>query len=438
MYLCAKICHRLTLQPNYITSIPVHFKSHLLAWADQWASAVYLDNNDYPSLGLSSWDVLVAVSNRNNGLVCQAGNAFDQLEDLYQKNPQQWLFGYFGYDLKNEVENLYSNHFDGIGWPDMFFFVPEMVIGIRNGQVEIYAANPISILDEIMAVAITPPFIPDHTITLLPRLPKQDYLDAVQAIRQHILEGDIYEMNFCQEFYVENIVIKPVGTFLRLNTLSRAPFATYLKHDGRTLMCSSPERFLRKEGTRLVTQPIKGTRRRSAHLEEDAQIKAELLSSEKDRSENVMIVDLVRNDLAHHCLPGTIKVEELFGIYSFPTVHQMISTVSGQLPEGNNGLKAIRDAFPMGSMTGAPKVMSMELIERYERTRRGLFSGAVGYFDPNGDFDFNVVIRSLQYHTERQYLSCIAGGAIVYDSVPEMEYEECLLKTAAVRKSLEG
>ncbi len=438
MYLCAKICHRLTLQPNYITSIPVHFKSHLLAWADQWASAVYLDNNDYPSLGLSSWDVLVAVSNRNNGLVCQAGNAFDQLEDLYQKNPQQWLFGYFGYDLKNEVENLYSNHFDGIGWPDMFFFVPEMVIGIRNGQVEIYAANPISILDEIMAVAITPPFIPDHTITLLPRLPKQDYLDAVQAIRQHILEGDIYEMNFCQEFYAENIVIKPVGTFLRLNTLSRAPFATYLKHDGRTLMCSSPERFLRKEGTRLVTQPIKGTRRRSAHLEEDAQIKAELLSSEKDRSENVMIVDLVRNDLAHHCLPGTIKVEELFGIYSFPTVHQMISTVSGQLPEGNNGLKAIRDAFPMGSMTGAPKVMSMELIERYERTRRGLFSGAVGYFDPNGDFDFNVVIRSLQYHTERQYLSCIAGGAIVYDSVPEMEYEECLLKTAAVRKSLEG
>jgi para-aminobenzoate synthetase component 1 len=426
------------LQPNYITSIPVHFKSHLLAWADQWASAVYLDNNDYPSLGLSSWDVLVAVSNRNNGLVCQAGNAFDQLEDLYQKNPQQWLFGYFGYDLKNEVENLYSNHFDGIGWPDMFFFVPEMVIGIRNGQVEIYAANPISILDEIMAVAITPPFIPDHTITLLPRLPKQDYLDAVQAIRQHILEGDIYEMNFCQEFYAENIVIKPVGTFLRLNTLSRAPFATYLKHDGRTLMCSSPERFLRKEGTRLVTQPIKGTRRRSAHLEEDAQIKAELLSSEKDRSENVMIVDLVRNDLAHHCLPGTIKVEELFGIYSFPTVHQMISTVSGQLPEGNNGLKAIRDAFPMGSMTGAPKVMSMELIERYERTRRGLFSGAVGYFDPNGDFDFNVVIRSLQYHTERQYLSCIAGGAIVYDSVPEMEYEECLLKTAAVRKSLEG
>ena len=433
-----QIFDRLNLQPNYITPIPVHFKSHLLAWANQWASAVYLDNNDYPSLGLSSWDVLVAVSNHDHGLVCNAGNAFGQLEDLYHKNPKQWLFGYFGYDLKNEVENLYSNHFDGIGWPDMFFFVPEMVIGIRNGHVEVYAPNPISILDEILAAAITPPFIPDHSITLQPRLPKQDYLDAVQAIRQHILEGDIYEMNFCQEFYAENVVIEPVGTFSRLNSLSRAPFATYLKHDGRTLMCSSPERFLRKEGTRLVTQPIKGTRRRSAHLEEDAQIKAELYSSEKDRSENVMIVDLVRNDLAHHCLPGTIKVEELFGIYSFPTVHQMISTVSGQLPDGDNGLKAIRDAFPMGSMTGAPKVMSMELIERYERTRRGLFSGAVGYFDPNGDFDFNVVIRSLQYHTESRYLSCIAGGAIVYDSVPEMEYEECLIKTAAVRKCLEG
>ena len=204
------------------------------------------------------------------------------------------------------------------------------------------------------------------------------------------------------------------------------------------MLCGSPERFLRKEGDLLVTQPIKGTRKRSSDPETDAKIKAELASSEKDRSENVMIVDLVRNDLAHHCLPGSIQVTELFGIHSFPTVHQMISTVEGRLPAGNNGIGALRDAFPMGSMTGAPKVMAMQLIEHFEQTRRGLFSGAVGYFAPGGDFDFNVVIRSLQYNAATNYLSCSVGGAIVYDSVPEQEYEECLIKMSAIKKVLES
>ena len=421
---------------------PLILKSKLLAWANQYSTAVYLDNNNYPALGLSSWEVLVAVGDETGlqAVEQNAGGAFDALTELAQAHKGKWLFGYLGYDLKNEVENLYSHNFDGIGWPDLFFFVPQTVVGIRNGQLEVLysVVSPSLILAQIDHIIPANPFVPVHPIALQARLPKAEYLAAVSAIRQHILEGDIYEMNFCQEFYAEAVDIEPVEVFLRLNQLSRAPFATFLKHGPRTLMCSSPERFLRKDGSKLTSQPIKGTRRRSSDPAEDEWIKTSLINSEKDRSENVMIVDLVRNDFAHHCLPGTIQVEELFGIYTFPTVHQMISTVSGRLPEGDNGLLAIRDAFPMGSMTGAPKIMSMQLIERYERTRRGLFSGAVGYFAPNGDFDFNVVIRSLQYHNTQRYLSCIAGGAIVYDSVPEDEYDECILKTAAIRKTLEG
>jgi para-aminobenzoate synthetase component 1 len=258
----------------------------------------------------------------------------------------------------------------------------------------------------------------------------------VEAIRQHIIEGDVYEMNLCQEFFAENVPLEPLATFERLNALTNAPFAAYLRRGEHYLLCASPERFLKKENNRLISQPIKGTRRRHPEPAEDARIREQLRDSIKDRAENIMIVDLVRNDLARNCLPGSVQVEDLFGIYSFQTVHQMISTVTGQLRPGIHPLLALRDAFPMGSMTGAPKVMAMELIEQYERSRRGLFSGALGYFSPDGDFDFNVVIRSILYNAGTGYLSCQVGGAIVYDSVPEQEYEECLLKVRALLEAI--
>ncbi len=277
-------------------------------------------------------------------------------------------------------------------------------------------------------------------IKLQPRISKPDYLNTVEAIRQHIAGGDIYEMNFCQEFFTENATMDPVVVFERLNAIGKAPFSTFLRWRDRYLLSASPERFLKKMGQKLITQPIKGTRRRGKTTEEDEQIRQALAASEKDRSENVMIVDLVRNDLSRNCLPGSVVVEELCGIYSFATVHQMISTVSGVLPRlgtlGSLALQALRDCFPMGSMTGAPKIMSMELIERYERTRRGLYSGAVGYFAPDGDFDFNVVIRSILYNAATRYVSAQVGGAIVYDSVPEEEYEECMVKAEAMMRAL--
>ena len=243
-------------------------------------------------------------------------------------------------------------------------------------------------------------------------------------------------MNLCQEFFAEKTGLDPVAVFGRLNLIGLAPASAFLRWHERYLMSASPERFLQKRGSRLVSQPIKGTRRRGSTLQEDDSIRAELASNEKDRAENVMIVDLVRNDLARNCLPGSIRADELFGIHTFETVHQMISTVSGVLRPGTHPVDALRDAFPMGSMTGAPKVMAMQLIEQYEQTRRGLYSGAVGYFDPEGNFDFNVVIRSILYNADTGYVSAQVGGAIVYDWEPEAEYEECLVKLSAMQRAL--
>ncbi|MBK8922504.1 MAG: anthranilate synthase component I family protein [Saprospirales bacterium] len=409
---------------------------------------MYLDNNNFPAYTHHSWECLVAAG---GAAVFQAG-AGTAFEDLHafctQKN--DWLFGFFGYDLKNETEKLNSSHPDGIDLPDLLFFQPEYVVGIRRTAqgppgtafeivVHSISLRPAEVLLAVQKQEVTPQATDAarrYCPPLSPRLPYPDYVAAVAAIRRHIIEGDVYELNLCQEFFAENADIEPLATFERLNALTQAPFAAYFRWHDRYLLCASPERFLRKERDRMVSQPIKGTRRRHPDPAADARIREQLRASEKDRAENVMIVDLVRNDLARHCRPGSVRVEELFGIYSFRTVHQMISTVSGLLEPGTRPVEALRDAFPMGSMTGAPKVMAMELIERYERTRRGLYSGALGYFTPEADFDFNVVIRSILYNAATGYLSCQVGGAIVYDSLPEQEYEECLVKARALLEAL--
>jgi para-aminobenzoate synthetase component 1 len=268
------------------------------------------------------------------------------------------------------------------------------------------------------------------------RIDRNYYLQAVTALREHIRKGDCYEVNFCREQFAEMDIPSPAALFQRLNHLSPAPFAAYCKLHHRYLVCSSPERFLQKKGSRIMSQPIKGTAKRSTDPVQDAALQQQLRSSAKEQSENVMIVDLVRNDLSRTAVQGSVKVEELFGIYAFPQVHHMISTVSATMDERFHFTDAIRHAFPMGSMTGAPKVRVMELIEHYERTRRGLFSGAVGYITPEGDFDFNVVIRSILYNAEHQYVSFQTGSAITFYSDPEKEFEECQLKAKALIAAL--
>ena len=261
----------------------------------------------------------------------------------------------------------------------------------------------------------------------------------MRELQQHILQGNCYEINFCQEFYNDHAVINPLQVYMALSKESPNPFSCYYKLEDKYLLCASPERYLRKKGNRLISQPIKGTiRRNNKRAEADAFNRETLQHSSKERSENIMIVDLVRNDLAKVCIEGSVKVDELMGIYAFPQVYQMISTISGEVAHTVPVTNIVKATFPMGSMTGAPKKRVMELIEQYEQTKRGLFSGAVGYISPVQDMDFNVVIRSILYNASNRYLSFQTGSAITYYSRAEDEYEECLLKAEAIKKVLNG
>ncbi len=412
------------------------FKQKALIWSAQSEVCCFLDSNQYLSDTYGKAEAIIG-SGVETQIFKSDMPSFEQLKNFHQKN-KSFLFGFLAYDLKNEVEQLGSENLDGLEFPEMHFFQPTTCIKITAKIVEIqsYEKTPETILQEILNIENIAYPNQKKPTQLKSRFSKKEYIQTVQAIKNHIVEGDIYEMNFCQEFYLDDLEISPVDLFLEFNALSKAPFSCFYKLKNKFLLCASPERYLKKEGKKLISQPIKGTIRRGENEEEDRQLKNTLKNSEKDRAENVMIVDLVRNDLARSCDPGSVQVEELFGIYPFEQVYQMISSIKGDLRKDLHFTEAIKNSFPMGSMTGAPKVMAMQLIEQYEKTKRGLYSGAVGYIDSNGDFDFNVVIRGMQYNADKKYLSFQVGGAIVYDSVPEQEYEECLLKAKAILKVL--
>ncbi len=416
------------------------FKRKALCWAQAFEEVCILDSHDYQH-NHQSYDLLIALGSvRSIQHICHSTpeDGFERLKN-FQKEHGCWLFGSLSYDLKNEIEALQSKHPDHIEMPDMHFFQPQHLIRVKDktALVSSETDDPFFILEKIKAIFPKPSSPILNKFNINSRIGKETYLDSVRSLRQHIIEGDVYEINYCQEFFSENAQINPFALFENLRQQSPTPFSAFYRYKDRYLLCSSPERFLKKESSKLISQPIKGTIKRSLDPLKDDHLRSTLFNSEKDRAENVMIVDLVRNDLARSCVPGSVKVEELFGIYGFPQVYQMISTVVGELRPEVSPLDAIRNAFPMGSMTGAPKVMSMKLIEHYEKSKRGLYSGTVGYISPEMDFDFNVVIRSILYNASNQYLSFHTGGAIVYDSIPEQEYEECLLKGKAIRTVLE-
>jgi para-aminobenzoate synthetase component 1 len=410
------------------------WKQRAFHWASAFSPFCYLDSNGH-EVRPGRYECLIGAGAVRNLKLAAHEGAFSQWQAFWENNPS-WLFGHLSYDLKNDVEKLHSRHSDPLGFPVLHFFEPEYLLELMpEGRLNIHTreTDPQSVWNAIEAQNPAPAQTIEAQIPpIRARMSAETYRETVLRLQHHILEGDIYEANLCQEFFSEGCILDPLPLFLQLNRLANAPFSACYEVDGRYLLCASPERFLHKQGDLLTSQPIKGTRRRGRDAEEDQILRDELLHSEKDRAENVMIVDLVRNDLARSCQPGTVRVPELFGIHAFPQVFQMISTVEGRLRKEVSPFEAIRRAFPMGSMTGAPKVMAMELIERYENARRGLYSGAVGYLTPEGDFDFNVVIRSLLYNRAAQYLSFQVGGAIVYDSVPELEYEECGWKARAL------
>lgn len=413
------------------------FKEQALNWANQFREIVFLDSNNYPQQ-YGSYDCVLACD-AFTSLKTDYHNAFEDLKQ-YQQQTKDWLFGYLSYDLKNDTEKLHSKNFDGLHFPDLFFFQPKKLFLLKGNTLEICYLNMCDdeleedfkeIRDQHLAYSNQ-----QSEVQIQQRISKENYLEKVNEMLHHIHRGDIYEANFCMEFFAENTVIHPLEIYQKLNVISEPPFATFFKNNTDFLLSASPERYLRKQGTKVISQPIKGTAKRVLDEELDNQSKIDLSQNPKERSENIMIVDLVRNDLSHTATKGSVQIEELCGIYTFKQVHQMISTVVSEVGEETSPIEIINTTFPMGSMTGAPKISAMQIIEDLEVTKRGLYSGAVGYFTPDNDFDFNVVIRSILYNSKKKYVSFSVGSAITVESKPENEYEECLLKAKAMREVL--
>ncbi|MEM8764583.1 MAG: anthranilate synthase component I family protein [Bacteroidota bacterium] len=410
-------------------------------WGHRFDHSMWLDSNGHVD-AYSNFEATLAVAEQT-GRSQLTFHSLDEVQDFMDKE-QDWLFGFISYDVKNQLEPLVSEHPDHVGFPLIGFFVPDKIIQMKGNDITFLYRNDVKddLQDDFDALKT---FVLQETrdssteiARIRMRIHKEAYFRKVSSLLNHIHKGDIYEANFCQEFYAENTGINPVQTFERLNTISKAPFSALLRWKGKHLLCASPERYLKKEAHTVLSQPIKGTAPRGSNVSEDKEIAKALKQDPKERSENIMITDLVRNDLSKGALRGSVSVEELCEVYSFEQVHQMISTVKAEVADTKKATDLIRDTFPMGSMTGAPKISAMKLIEQHEVTRRGLYSGTVGYFKPNGDFDFNVVIRSILYNAETQYVSFSVGSAITAKSNPEKEYQECLLKAKAMRKVLES
>lgn len=416
------------------------FKKQLLSWAQQYEDIVWLDSNSYERQNYPEYEAILAVD-AFTSLKTDYQGAFDQLEE-YQSTTKDWIFGYLSYDLKNDTERLTSKNDDSLDFADLYFFQPKKVFLLKGHTLEMHYLGMVDDeieedYKEIINGVNYQPYIPPDPLSIKLKIHKEAYKEKVREMLAHIHRGDIYEANMCQEFYAIG-AIDPLETYERLNAISTPPFATYLRMEDQYLLSATPERYIKKIGEKIVTQPIKGTARRSDNVEEDYAFAKALQQNPKERSENIMIVDLVRNDLSRTARRGSVIVEELCEVYPFKQVHQMISTVTSQLGVGISPVDVIRSTFPMGSMTGAPKLRAMQIIESLEESKRGLYSGSVGYFTPAGDFDFNVVIRSILYNAEKQYISYSVGGAITAGSDPDSEYEECLLKAKAMRAVLEG
>lgn len=413
---------------------PELLKKQLLQWAQGFREVVFLDSND-STAKYATYDCMLA-ADAFTSLKTDYTNAFEEL-NTYQRATKDWLFGYLSYDLKNNTEQLNSENKDSLHFADLFFFQPKKIVLIKGNQIEFQYLNLCADEMESDFQEIINLELEIHTISNKIRIEQKisisDYLQKVSKMLNYINEGQIYEANFCMEFFAREIKIDPVATFESLNALSKAPFSTFFKNNKQFAISASPERYLKKTGNTCISQPIKGTSRRFLNNEEDELSRINLHNDPKERAENIMIVDLVRNDLSKTAQKDSVCVEELCKIYSFTQVHQMISTISSTLKPEFSAVDVLKSTFPMGSMTGAPKISAMQIIEELEETKRGLYSGAIGYFTPESDFDFNVVIRSVLYNETEKYLSFSVGSAITSKSEPEKEYEECLLKARAMR-----
>jgi para-aminobenzoate synthetase component 1 len=410
---------------SYLIEKPTEIRQRILSWASGFPVCAVLDSCGY-RLPHHSYDWIAGI-----GLTASFPGTGECSLSEFEAANKDWIFGHRSFETGQQT----GKDIGGSAFPDCFFFVPEIVLEIKNNGllIGLLSGNPDQIAEDIFTSKI--PGRVRYTADFKATISKDEFTTSVAALQRHIRRGDCYEINFCQEFSSENVQLDPADLFNQLIEISPNPFAAFYRIYDQYALCASPERYVRKSGDKLLSQPIKGTAARvSSDSVEDAKNRLSLQKSEKDRRENVIVVDLVRNDLSRVCEAGSVIVEELFGIYDFPAVFQMVSTVAGRLGADKDLAKVLEATFPMGSMTGAPKSRVLELIDQYEPVRRGLYSGTLGYINPEKDFDFNVVIRTLLYNSKTGYLGYFAGAGITDLSDPVEEYEECLLKAAVLQR----
>ncbi len=400
------------------------WKQKLIYWADQHYSFLsYLDGNDY------------SYPEEPFGNLFFAGNKSLDENEIWSEQQNQFKVGIIGYDFKNKIESLKSENPAPIELPELCFFTPDIIFCFEKDHVKSQKKLPEGFWKKIEEIQI--PEI-NTFCAVNPQITKANYIKSIKSIQQQIREGETYEMNFCQAFKGGFKIWDPISSFFQLQKISPMPFAALFKAESKWLISASPERFIKKQKSKIIAQPIKGTNQRGKHVAEDEANKKALLASEKERAENLMITDLTRNDLSKVSEVGSVKVDELFGVYALPRVFQMITTVSSTLKPNISFKEIIQATFPMGSMTGAPKIRTMELIDELESFKRGWFSGAFGWIDENGDFDFSVIIRSIIADLEAKKLYFGVGSAITIDSNAYLEYEECELKSQAILEVLNG
>ena len=361
---------------------------------------------------------------RHNGNECEClpVDPWQALKEF--RASSEWMFGYIGYDLASSPGGVNSSNPACYSAPDLFIMEPEVLFRVENGHVEQLAGEPIHAEDQYRESVYS---IDKISIGI----EKAAYVKAVEQIKYLISEGDFYELNFSYPITAA-FEGSSFELYRQMRSVNPVPFAAYIELDGEELSvcCASPERFLRKKGRTVISEPIKGTAARGQSLDDDMAFRNEL-KSEKNQAENLMIVDLVRHDLSAVCDPGSIQVSKLFEIQTFGTVHQLISRVEGRVMAGTDPVDVIKACFPMGSMTGAPKIRVMQRIGELENYRRGIYSGAIGYVTPEGDFDFNVVIRTAIISDGQ--LVYPVGGAITGDSNPHEEWDETAVKSRVLR-----
>lgn len=394
-----------------------------------WSRKSYLAA--MPRAEIMAWDdqvTLIQDGEKRN----KKENPWKELQK-FRREQDDWLFGYLGYDLKNQIENLCSENPDDIKAPDLYFMNPLFLLEfdrgtgerkVRKGRLP-EAGQVNSVLKGSDSFRLL-----DFQATTR----KKDYLNRIQQVQHGITEGDFYEINLSHQMKGD-FSGDPLALYHQMKKVGPVPFGAYIQTDDWAVCCQSPERFLRKEGSTVFSQPIKGTSQRGHNKSEDENLKNRLVTSSKERAENLMIVDLVRNDLSRIAQKGSVEVSKLFSIESFGTVHQMVSTITAEA-KVKDPIAILKACFPMGSMTGAPKISAMKAIEELEDYRRGIYSGAIGYITDSGDFDFNVVIRTAIIRGENLYYS--VGGAITSDSDPVEEWKETEVKARALLEALEN